>query len=331
MGPRPPRPLGAGTRDHRGLALIERRALGATGIEVGAIGLGAWQLGGNDVWNGPGEEESLAIVEAALAAGCTLFDSAPGYAEGRSEAVLGRALAGRRDEVVLCTKFGHTADGRTDFSVEALRPSLEESLARLSTSHVDLLLLHNPPDPLLEPGAPIWAELERLRAEGLVRAYGASVDWAADVDAAVAAGAQVLEVLLNAFHQEPLPALERARSAGVGTIVKVPLDSGWLGGRYRAGASFDGVRGRWSEAVIARRAALVERFEALLPDGVSTAHGALAFLLAQEPVASVIPGAKSVAQLEANAAAADVSLPADAVAAIEALWRDEIADDPLPW
>src|SRR5438552_2198892 len=78
---------------------------------------------------------------------------------------------------------------------------------------------------LLQPDAPHWAELERLHAEGLVRAYGASVDWGADVDAAVAAGAQVLEVLLNAFHQEPLPALHRAQAAGVGVIVKVPLDS----------------------------------------------------------------------------------------------------------
>jgi aryl-alcohol dehydrogenase-like predicted oxidoreductase len=310
---------------------MERRALGATGIEVGAIGLGAWQLGGNEVWSGPDEEESLAIVDAAVAAGCTLFDSAPGYAEGRSEAVLGRALAGRRDEVVLCTKFGHTADGRTDFGVEALRPSLEESLARLATDHVDLLLLHSPPSPLLEPGAPIWPALERLRDEGVVRAYGASVDWAADVDAAVAAGAQVLEVLLNAFHQEPLPVVQRAHAAGVGTIVKVPLDSGWLGGRYRAGASFDGVRDRWSDDVIARRAGLLERFEALLPDGVATAHAALAFLLAQEPVASVIPGAKSVAQLAANVAAAEVALPDETVEAIAALWRDEIAGDPLPW
>jgi aryl-alcohol dehydrogenase-like predicted oxidoreductase len=310
---------------------VERRGLGATGIEVGAIGLGAWQLGGNEVWDGPGEEESSAIVDAALARGCTLFDTAPGYAEGRSEAVLGRALAGRRDAVAICTKFGHTADGRTDFSGAALRPALEESLARLRTDRVDVLLLHNPPDELLQSGAPIWDELGRLRDEGLAGAVGASVDWAADVDAAVAAGAQVVEVLLNAFHQEPLPALERAREAGVGVVVKVPLDSGWLGGRYRRDSTFAGVRGRWSDAVVARRAGLVERFDALLPEGVPTAAGALAFLLALPPVSSVIPGARSVAQLEANAAASDVSLPDETVAAIQALWRDEIAADPLPW
>ncbi|MDX6515937.1 MAG: hypothetical protein QOH73_1603 [Gaiellaceae bacterium] len=310
---------------------MEQRALGATGIEVGEIGLGTWQLGGNELWGGPDEVESLAIVEAALAEGCTLFDTAPGYAGGGSETVLGKALAGRRHEVVLCTKFGHTADGATDFGVERLGPLLEDSFARLRTDYVDLFLLHNPPPELLRPEAPHWAALERLHDEGLIRAYGASVDWSADVDAAVAAGAQVLEVLLNAFHQEPLPALRRAQDAGVGVIVKVPLDSGWLSGKYRAGSSFEGVRDRWSDDVIARRAELVERFEALLPAGVATAQAALAFLLAQAPVSSVIPGAKSVAQLRDNLAAADEPLPAGTVAAIEQLWAGELAAEPLPW
>jgi aryl-alcohol dehydrogenase-like predicted oxidoreductase len=141
----------------------------------------------------------------------------------------------------------------------------------------------------------------------------------------------VLEVLLNAFHQEPLPALRRAHDSGVGVIVKVPLDSGWLSGKYRAGAAFEGIRDRWSDDVIARRGALVERFEALLPEGVATAQAALAFLLAQAPVSSVIPGAKSVAQLQANLAAADAPLPPETVTAIEQLWADEVAADPLPW
>jgi aryl-alcohol dehydrogenase-like predicted oxidoreductase len=309
---------------------MRAKPLGATGIDVGVVGLGAWQLA-NEVWDGPGEQESLAVVEEALRLGCTLFDTAPAYAEGRSEALLGRALEGRRDGVVLCTKFGHTADGRTDFSAERIRPAVEESLARLGTDRVDLFILHNPPAELLDPEAPHYAELEQLKEEGLVRAWGSSVDWSHEVDAAVAAGAQVLEVLLNAFHQEPLEAVRRAHEAGVGVFAKVPLDSGWLSGKYRADASFAGVRSRWSPEVVARRAALVARFEELLPEDVSTAAGALAFLLAHEAVAAVIPGAKSVEQLRANVGAAEVELPPEIVAAIEALWRDELAGDPLPW
>jgi aryl-alcohol dehydrogenase-like predicted oxidoreductase len=309
---------------------MERRSLGRSGIEVGTVGLGAWQLG-NELWDGPGRDEAHALVDTALAGGVTLFDTAPGYANGRSETFLGEALEGRRDEVVICTKFGHTADGATDWRATQLRPALEDSLGRLRTDRVDLFILHNPPAELLQPDAPHWDELRRLRDEGLVRAIGASVDWAAEVDAAVAAGADVLEVLLNAFHQEPLPALRRAHAAGVGSFAKVPLDSGWLSGKYRSGASFSGVRDRWSPDVVERRSALVERFEELLPDGVSTPAAALAFLLAQEPVAAVIPGAKSVAQLEHNLAAADVVLPDETVSAIETLWQDEVAAAPLPW
>ena len=310
---------------------MNRRVLGATGIEAGEVGLGAWQLG-NEAWDGPGEEESLRLVDAALAAGCTLFDTAPGYGAGRSEELLGRALEGRRDEAVLVSKFGHTTSGDADFSPGRVEPALADSLARLRTDRVDVFLLHSPPPQLLDGSAPVYRELERLRDGGAIRAYGVSLDWAADLDRVLeTTGSTVVEVLLNALHQEPLPAVERARERGVGVVAKVPLDSGWLSGKYGAGSTFAGIRGRWTPEQIARRARLVERFEALLPAGMSTAHGALRFLLAQPAVSCVIPGAKSVAQLRDNVAAADGPLPAEAVAAIRELWRDELEGTPLPW
>jgi len=310
---------------------VNRRPLGATGLTVGVVGLGCWQID-NPSWDGPDEEESLRIVEEALALGCNLFDTAPGYGGGRSEELLGRALEGRRDEVVLVTKFGYTPEGGSDFTVERLVPSLEGSLGRLRTDRVDVLLLHNPPPDWLDGAHPVYRKLERLRDGGAIGAYGVSLDWAADLDRVLdTTGSTVVEVLLNAFHQEPLPAVERAYAKGVGVIVKVPLDSGWLSGRYRAGASFTDVRDRWMPEVVARRAELVERFEALLPEGVATAHAALRFLLAQESVSSVIPGAKSVEQLRHNVAAADAELPDETVGAVRDLWRDELAGSPLPW
>ena len=307
---------------------MTRRTLGATGIEVGEVGLGCWQLD-NPAWGGPGEAESLALVDEALRLGVDLFDTAPGYASGRSEELVGRALEGRRDRAVIVTKFGHTAAGETDFSAARVEPALAESLERLRTDHVDVFLLHNPPPELLDGSAAVYRELERLKEGGAIRAYGASVDWAADVDRVLeTTGSTVVEVLLNVFHQEPLPACERAHAQGVGVIAKVPLDSGWLTGKYGAGSRFEGVRSRWTPEQIARRAELVERFEALLPAGVSTVQGALGFLLAQEPVSGVVPGAKSVEQLRANLAAA---LPSDVVAAIWDLWREEVEPAPLPW
>lgn len=307
---------------------MNHRTLGATGIEVGEVGLGCWQLD-NPAWNGPDEEQSLTIVEEALRLGVNLFDTAPGYGGGRSEELVGRALAGRRDEVVLVTKFGHTAAGETDFSAGRVEPALAESLGRLRTERVDVFLLHNPPAELLDGSAEVYRELERLQGGGAIRAYGVSLDWAADLDRVLeTTGSTVVEVLLNVFHQEPLHACERAHAKGVGVLAKVPLDSGWLTGKYRVDSTFGGVRSRWSEEDIARRAELLERFEALLPEGVTPAGGALGFLLAQECASSVIPGAKSVGQLRANAPAA---LPPETVAAIRGLWREQIEASPLPW
>jgi aryl-alcohol dehydrogenase-like predicted oxidoreductase len=313
---------------------MQTRSLGSTGRSVSAVGLGAWQLGNSQLWAGaPDHDESVRLVDEAVRLGVTLFDTAPGYAGGRSELILGEAMEGRRDQVVLCTKFGHTPDGRPEWDVTAVEPAVERSLRALRTDYLDIVLMHNPPAPLYDGrAAPHYREFERLADAGVIRWYGASVDWAADVDTVVeTTGSRVLEVLLNVFHQEPLPAVQRAALKGLGIIVKVPLDSGWLSGRYDRNATFGGVRNRWTRADIARRAALVERLRTLVPAGTSLTHAALRWLLAQPDVSSVIPGARTLDQLRDNVAAADEPLPADTVAAIERLWAQEIAPDPPPW
>jgi aryl-alcohol dehydrogenase-like predicted oxidoreductase len=114
-------------------------------------------------------------------------------------------------------------------------------------------------------------------------------------------------------------------------IVKVPLDSGWLSGGYRADSTFGGVRSRWSSEEIARRARLVDEFERLLPTGTRTPHAALQFVLAQPAVSTVIPGAKSLEQLRDNVAATEGSLPPETITAIRELWEKELQREPLPW
>lgn len=142
---------------------------------------------------------------------------------------------------------------------------------------------------------------------------------------------KAFEVYFNALYQEMLPAFATAQQQGIGLIVKVPLDSGWLSGRYRGQHPFTDVRNRWSPEVLQRRTALVERFAEIVPSDRSLAHAALQFCLAQPAVSTVIPGAKSVEQALDNIAAADKQLPADCVQALYRLWQDEIASDPLPW
>lgn len=312
---------------------MKLREFGNTGIQVSEIGLGAWQLANPD-WQLDDRSEARAIVETALAEGCNFFDTAPGYGGGRSEEILGEVLGAQRDKVVIMTKFGSTRpDGSKNFTVESLRPSLEGSLKRLRTDYVDFLLLHNPPKDLMDGRqAPQYEELERLKAEGKIREYGVSLDWREELETVLnTTGSKAIEVMFNAFYQEPLPAFELARQKGVGLVIKVPLDSGWLSGRYRADSQFSDIRKRWAPEILARRTALLEEFSALIPAGQSMAQVALRFCLAQAGVSSVIPGARSVAQARSNAAASGEALSPELVAAIKALWTPELAAQPLPW
>lgn len=314
--------------------MIPKRPFGNTGLNVSEVGLGSWQLANPD-WNLDDREEALRVVRCALDSGCNFFDTAPGYGGGRSETLLGEVLSSvPRDEIVICTKFSnHRPDGGRDFDVKALRSTLEESLRRLRTDYVDILLLHNPPRDLMNGNhAPHYEEMERLKEEGKLRAYGVSLDWREELETVVeTTGSQAIEVMFNALYQEPLPAFRKAAEKGVGLIVKVPLDSGWLSGRYRAGSTFDDIRRRWSPEVIARRGALVEKFAALLPPGVSMLHAALQFILAQPEVSTVIPGSKTVAQALDNFAAASARLPDAVVQGIVDLWNQDIEGNPLPW
>ena len=308
------------------------RPLGATGIQVSEIGLGAWQLV-NPAWEMNDTGEALGIIRQSLDSGCNFFDTAPGYGSGRSEELLGRALASHRDRVVLCTKFGHTADGEENFDASAIRPALEASLRRLRTDRIDILLLHNPPHALIDGTMPaVCNELERLKAEGKLRAHGVSLDSRHELELVLRhTRSDVVEALFNVFHQDPLAAFPEARARGVGIIAKVPLDSGWLSGKYRADSRFTGIRDRWSPDVIARRSALVGEFAALLPPGVSLAHAALQYLLAQPEISTVIPGAKNIAQARDNFAACTSTLPAEVVQSIHVLWERNLRDAPLPW
>jgi aryl-alcohol dehydrogenase-like predicted oxidoreductase len=123
---------------------MKRRPVGATGITVGEIGLGAWQLANSD-WGVYDRSEALRVVQQALDAGCDFFDTAPPYGGGRSEKLLGRALAGVRPSVTICTKFGHSAEfPPTNFDVAALRPALKASLRRLRTDTPAYQISHGP-------------------------------------------------------------------------------------------------------------------------------------------------------------------------------------------
>lgn len=321
------------TPDHS-MGGMRYREFGSTGLTVSEIGLGAWQLGNRSDWDGgPDDAQSLAIVAAALDAGVTFFDTAPGYAGGHSELLLGQALRGRRDDVVLCTKFGYAPEGSVDFSAGAIQASVERSLRALQTDVIDIVLMHNPPHEMYD-GSVVrhYQVFEELKQKGLIRAYGGSVDWPSDIDTILATtDSKALEVYLSVFHQQTWAATERAGAAGAGSIVKVALESGWLAGRYTAESVFTDIRSRWSAAEIRRRGELTAAFLELVPQGLTPVQVALRFTLANNGVSTVIPGTKNLAQLTTNLAAADEDLPADVLSGLRALFAERIAGDPLPW
>jgi aryl-alcohol dehydrogenase-like predicted oxidoreductase len=311
---------------------MKLRPFGNTGMNVSEIGLGAWQLANPD-WGVDDKREALKIVQKSLDVGCNFFDTAPGYGGGRSEELLGEGLKSVRKNVILCTKFGHTAEGESNFGAAAIRPSLEGSMKRLQTDYIDIVLMHNPPREMMDGRiSSQYEEFEKLKSEGKIRAYGVSLDWREEAELVLdTTQSQALEIFFNALYQEPLPAFQKAQDRGAGIIIKVPLDSGWLSGRYRKGHNFEDIRKRWPPEVVARRSELVEEFAKLVPAGTSMAHAALQFVLAHPQVSTVIPGSKSVEQALDNFAAAEKQLDPETVEAMHELWTREIESDPLPW
>lgn len=314
---------------------MKYRRLGKTELQVSEVAFGAWQLGNNDAWGGMSDAEALNLVARARALGCNLFDTAPNYGHTKSERLLGQALKGQRDQVVLVSKFGHRPDtGENDFTAEWFWQSLEQSLQRLQTDYLDVILAHSPPFDVLNGSHEVWQAMREAQQQGIVKHYGASVDFAADVREVLSTtDAQVLELMFSMLHQDVRFAFDWVREKDVGVLTKVPLDSGWLTGRFHAGSTFDGVRARWSEQDIATRAEAVAQLQAMLPQDVPLSQQALAYLLSYDEVSAVIPGNRSIAQLEANVAAHGQRLTPKLRQQVEAHWwhLTNNGQNLLPW
>jgi len=311
---------------------MRNRNLGSTGLSVSEIGFGTWQLGNKKDWKGASKEEGIELVHQALELGCNFFDTAPNYGSGNSEKILGAALKDKRDEVVISTKFGHFPDGSVDYDAELIRGSVKNSLKELETDYLDSLLLHNPPFEALTGATDHFDILEELKAEGKIKAYGASVDSSEEILAVINnSDAEVIEVMFNILYQEPRKVFAKAKAEGVGLIIKVPLDSGWLTGKYDKNSEFSGIRSRWSQDVIERRAQLVDEIREIKADKVAMVDEALRYILSYPEVSTVIPGIRNEKQLNQNLTANDNQLDSEAKKEYEEFYEENLADDQLPW
>ncbi|MEO1713216.1 MAG: aldo/keto reductase [Bacteroidota bacterium] len=301
---------------------------------VSEIGFGAWQLGQASGWKTVSEAEAIRMVHAALDLGINFFDTAPNYGLGTSEERLGKALQGRdRTSFVLNTKFGHTVTGQTNNTAAYIRESLEGSLRRLQVDYVDSFLFHSPPIEYLDGRKNDHYEiLEQLKAEGKIRAYGASLDTAEQIRRLTeTTETKVVEAFFNILHQDVASTFDALTRKGVKVIAKIPFDSGWLTGKYHAQSTFEGIRSRWSTADIATRADLVAKVKKRIGPEWSLSQAALAFCLAHEAVATVIPGATNLQQLQENRKASDRKMSKELLARLEQFYQEEVRDKHLPW
>jgi aryl-alcohol dehydrogenase-like predicted oxidoreductase len=283
------------------------------------------------------DEESLGAIEAALDLGVNFIDTSDAYGAGYSETLLGKALKGKRDEVVLATKGGNIMvgpnRGKTDFSADTISRVMEESLKRLRTDTIDLYQLHNPSVEVIEQRE-VWELLERCKREGKIRHYGVSINKVEEAVAAVRDGrSDTIQIEYNMLMQDPAQEVfPLARKANVGVIARAPLRRSLLTGKLTAGDQkrFQGedVRARnFPGDLFAKELEKVEKLRFLVKGPVkSLAEAALAFCLAQPAVSVVIPGARDAQQMRDNAQAADLRLPKEDLRKVAELWRKGFRD-----
>lgn len=301
---------------------------------VSEIGMGTWQLGVDSGWKPMEEKVAVQLVHKALASGVNFFDTAPNYGNGTSELRLGKALKGfDRSKIVVNTKFGHTDSGTTNYNSDYIRESLEGSLKRLQLDYVDSFIFHNPPFEYLDGHKNDHYDiLEKLKDEGKIKAYGASLDTYKEMKLFMeTTNGEVIEAFFNILHQDAARAFDVASEKDVGLIVKIPLDSGWLSGKYDADSTFNDIRKRWSKDDIKTRAELIRGVKSLIETENSLAQTALSFCLAYEAVATVIPGNATIAQLESNLESTAKPMSKELLGKLEEFYQQKVKELKLPW
>jgi len=314
---------------------VKYRVLGETGIRVSEVGFGAWAIGGPvDLfgipvgWGKVDDRESEAAIQRALDLGVNFFDTADVYGSGHSEELIGHCLEGK--ECVIATKGGNARTEKgaiKDFSTPHIRAAIEGSLRRLKRDSIDVYQLHNP-SPGIWQADEVFSLLEQVKKEGKIRARGVSISAIDEGIHLIKTGkVDCLQVLLNILNQEPAKELlPLAEEYGIGIIVRVPIAAGLLTGKFNKDHQFPGDDNRKNyltrkrfEEVIGKVAHLKELTD---HTGYTLAQVALNFLLKFSAVSTIIPGAKTPAQVEQNVSASDATLSEEVFRSIRNEFQD---------
>lgn len=297
---------------------MKTRTFGKTGWQIGEVGLGTWQLGGD--WGNVDAGVANRLLAAAVDKGVTFFDTADVYGGGKSEEVIGGFLAGCKEQVVVATKLGRLAGYPDGYSLPLFRKCVEDSIRRLKRDVVDVVQLHCIPERHLVSGE-VFDWLRELVVEGKIRAYGASVE---TIDEAKICLNQPdiasLQIIFNIFRQKPAGELfSLAKKSRTALIIRLPLASGLLSGKMDASTTFlpsdhrsynkDGqafsAGETFSGLEFGYGLACVDKVKKILPENVPLSQSAIRFILDHDAVSVVIPGASKESQVIANCAASD--------------------------
>ena len=319
------------------------RSFGGDGAAVSEVGMGCWQIGG-DQWGNVTEEHAMETLHAAHEAGITFYDTADIYGLGRSESLVAKfADAVGRKNLFLATKLGRWPDPGLpgNATAAALRSHTEASLKRLKVETLDLTQLHCVPEAILADGQ-VFETLRTLQSEGKIRRWGASVESTAAAKLCLAQpGLGSLQVIFNIFRQTPHFALfSECEAKGVAVIVRLPLASGLLAGKYTPNTMFDaddhrttnrnGERFNVGETFAGlgfeKGLELTEKLRPFVPVGYAMAQFALRWCLGFPAVTTIIPGARNAEQARRNAEASALpELPPDLPVMLEQFYRMEVA------
>ncbi|MCD6289730.1 MAG: aldo/keto reductase [Anaerolineae bacterium] len=304
---------------------MEYRKLGRTDIDVSVIAMGCWAIAGGSTWGPQDKEDAIATIHAALDVGVNFFDTAEGYGDGYSEKLLGEALAGRRHEAVIATKVssGH-------LSRDQVQAACERSLRRLGTDYIDLYQIHWPSRTI--PLDETMEALEQLQEQGKIRAIGVSNFGVQDLSECLSVGRCETDqlpysLLWRAIEYEIKPKCEEN---GIGILCYSPLVQGLLTGKFASADDVPEGRARTrhfsknrpltrhgEEGCEEETFAAIERIRQISEEiGQPMARVALAWLLHQSGVVSVLAGARHPEQIRENARAADLKLSSDVLTAL---------------
>jgi aryl-alcohol dehydrogenase-like predicted oxidoreductase len=311
-------------------------------VEIAEIGLGTWQLGSAD-WGNVNEDDAIAILQAYAEAGGNFIDTADVYGMGVSEQVIGKFLKSVSKEIYVATKLGRRHDGGNgwpqNFTYDAMKRQAEESLKHLDIPHLFLEQLHCIPTEELRSGK-VFNHLRKLQSEGIIRHFGASVETSEEALLCLQQeGLASLQIIFNLFRQHVAEEVfAKAKEKDVAIIVRVPLASGLLTGKFNeqttfaendhrnfnangeafnTGETFSGIE--FKEGV-----KLAKQIAGLMPDE-RTAQWSLRWILDHPEVTTVIPGASKIAQVQSNVEASALTpLSAEVHQQLRGLYDNEI-------